>query len=169
MSAPDSAPNSARTIIIRQMELRDLDWVCALGRSLPHAPHWPRAAYLAAIDPNAVPQRIALVAEEPETHAGAGFAIASIVLPEAELESIAVAPGLQRQGIGRQLLSALAAQLEAGPITEVVLEVRASNRPAIHLYTQTGFRESGRRSRYYIDPIEDAVIMKLNLDQFAPN
>ncbi len=43
------------------------------------------------------------------------------------------------------------------------LEVRASNRAAIGLYNSFGFNESGRRQRYYSDPIEDAVLMTCDL------
>jgi len=42
--------------------------------------------------------------------------------------------------------------------TEVYLEVRVSNTPAISLYEKLGFRVVGRIPRYYSDG-EDAYIM----------
>lgn len=45
----------------------------------------------------------------------------------------------------------------------VLLEVRASNEPALALYTSMGFRQVGLRKRYYSNPEEDAVLMTLTL------
>jgi ribosomal-protein-alanine N-acetyltransferase len=141
----------------------DLDWVIEIAASLKEAPRWPRSAYLAALDPEAVPCRIALVAEEPSSGAVAGFAVASLLQPHAELETIAVAPAAQRQGLARQLFAALSAELETAQIADVLLEVRASNHAALGLYRSLGFVELGRRTRYYHDPVEDAVLMSLGL------
>jgi ribosomal-protein-alanine N-acetyltransferase len=103
------------------------------------------------------------VAEAPETRAVAGFAVASLLAPQAELESIAVAAESQRRGLARRLVAALAADLRPARIMEVVLEVRVSNLPALALYRALGFTESGRRPRYYSDPVEDAVLMRLGI------
>ncbi|HUD75342.1 MAG TPA: ribosomal protein S18-alanine N-acetyltransferase [Terracidiphilus sp.] len=93
-----------------------------------------------------------------------GFAVASLLPPEAELETIAVASTAQRHGLARRLFVELAAKLVAAQITEVFLEVRASNQPALGLYRRLGFTETGRRVRYYHDPVEDAVLMRLRLE-----
>jgi ribosomal-protein-alanine acetyltransferase len=83
--------------------------------------------------------------------------------PEGELETIAVAPTAQRQGVARRLFAELTAELRAAQITEANLEVRASNHPALRLYRRLGFAETGRRVRYYHDPVEDAVLMRLRI------
>jgi ribosomal-protein-alanine N-acetyltransferase len=137
----------------------DLERVLEIAQSLKEAPHWPPDAYLAALDPHNSPQRIALVAEE--AGAVAGFAVAILLPPQAELEMIAVAAESQRRGVARQLFAALAREFVRAQITEVILEVRASNRPALGFYCSLGFQKSGRRLRYYADPIEDAVLMNL--------
>jgi ribosomal-protein-alanine N-acetyltransferase len=93
----------------------------------------------------------------------AGFLVASLLPPQAELELIAVALDFQRQGLARQLFAALASELGAALVTEVLLEVRASNHPALGLYRRLRFVETGRRTRYYRDPVEDAVLMRLRL------
>ena len=97
-----------------------------------------------------------------------GFAVASLLPPEAELETIAVASTAQRHGLARRLFVELAAKLVAAQITEVFLEVRASNQPALGLYRGLGFAETGRRARYYHDPVEDAVLMRLRLEASNP-
>jgi ribosomal-protein-alanine N-acetyltransferase len=159
---------------VRRMEPEDLDRVMEIAQSLKQAPHWPRSAYLAALARDAAPRRIALVAGEPASGVGspsdrssslgwivAGFAVASLLPPQAELESIAVAFAAQRQGLARRLFAALADELQAAQVTEVLLEVCASNQPALWFYQRLGFAETGRRPRYYRDPVEDAVLMRL--------
>ena len=42
----------------------------------------------------------------------------------------------------------------------LTLEVRASNAPAQALYEKLGFREVGRRPKYYQNPREDALILR---------
>jgi len=92
-----------------------------------------------------------------------GFAVASVVGPQAELETIAVAAGEQRRGVGRRLFLALLEELRRAEVREVLLEARASNHPALELYRALGFAATGRRPRYYDDPVEDAVLMELRL------
>jgi ribosomal protein S18 acetylase RimI-like enzyme len=46
-----------------------------------------------------------------------------------------------------------------GPEAPVTLEVRPSNRSAIALYEEIGFRSYGARKGYYPDNGEDALIM----------
>jgi ribosomal-protein-alanine acetyltransferase len=149
-----------QTMRIRRMEPADLDRVIEIEQGMNDAPHWPLAAYLTALDENAVPRRICLVAEDPETGV-VGFAVACLVGPQADLETIAVAAEGQRRGVARRILAALVVELKLEQIREVTLEVRASNHPALAFYRSTGFRETGRRPRYYIDPVEDAVLLSL--------
>jgi ribosomal-protein-alanine N-acetyltransferase len=160
---------------IRHMTPADLGQVMEIAESLNKAPHWPRSAYLTALDHEAAPPRIALVAEGPVIGAGApsgnssllewkavaGFAVASLLQSQAELEIIAVAPQLQRRGLAQRLFAALAGELRAALAIEVILEARASNQPALGFYRRLGFTETGRRRSYYHDPVEDAVLMRL--------
>jgi ribosomal-protein-alanine N-acetyltransferase len=83
------------------------------------------------------------------------------VLGELHITTIAVRPEYRRRGHARALIgAALAAYPDA---SHVHLEVRPTNVEAIALYESLGFRETGRRPRYYGD--EDAVLMTLNLDE----
>jgi ribosomal-protein-alanine acetyltransferase len=155
--------NSSFSVHVRRMIPADLDQVIEIAASQKDAPHWPRAAYLAAVDPAAAQPRIALVAEDSGSKTVAGFAVGSLLTPQAELEIIAVAAAAQRHGLARRIFAALAAELALAEITEILLEVRASNQPALGLYRSLGFAETGRRPRYYHDPVEDAVLMRLQL------
>ncbi|MGO9775597.1 MAG: ribosomal protein S18-alanine N-acetyltransferase [Terracidiphilus sp.] len=149
--------------IVRGMTPADLDRVMEIAGSLKEAPQWPRSAYLAALNPEAASRRIALVVEEPVTGRVAGFSVAGLLQPEAELEVIAVDPTVQRRGLAKQLFFSLAAELRTAEVFGVMLEVRATNHPALELYRRLGFVETGRRPRYYHDPVEDAILMRLRL------
>lgn len=145
------------------MTATDLDRVLAIAENLPHAPHWPRSAYVRAIYPESTPRRIALIATGPPPGAALGFAVASLLPPEAELETIVVAPESQRQGVGQLLFQALAIALKAAGVGQLLLEVRASNRAAQAFYQAVGCAKAGFRPGYYADPIEDAVLMRFTL------
>ena len=153
----------AEAVAIRHMTAADLAAVQALAGNLPEAPHWPPSAYHDAIDPAATRRRIALVAVEPTSCTVRGFAVASLLPPQAELETIAVAAANRRQGLGQKLFRSLAAKLQAAGVSELLLEVRASNRPALAFYQTLGFVRTGLRPGYYTDPIEDALLMRLPL------
>jgi [ribosomal protein S18]-alanine N-acetyltransferase len=148
-------------ITIRRLVESDLSSILTIAASADEAPNWPRETFIEMLSGQFSTHRIALVAAEPGSDKAMGFVIASFVPPEAELEAIAVAESCQRQCIGRRLLSGLVSGLRYHGIDALHLEVRASNRAAIGLYNSFGFNESGRRPRYYSNPIEDAVLMTL--------
>ena len=79
-----------------------------------------------------------------------------------------MAPSAQRAGIGRALCCAVLDWCRSNRATEVVLEVRAGSAGAIALYAGLGFTQAGSRPRYYRDPDEDALIMRLRLDRSSP-
>ena len=137
------------------MTAADVEAVSALADGLPTAPHWKAEAYRNALDAG----RVALVAEGADGRV-VGFVLAGGVLPEAEIESVAVAAAWQRRGAARRLMEALIRELVARGASEVLLEVRASNAAALGFYRAAGFEESGRRRGYYADPVEDAVLMR---------
>ncbi len=155
--------HSSAATRIRRMTPTDLGCVIEIARSQRDAPNWPPAAYQAAIDPQSSPLRIALVAYDSSSGEAVGFAIASALPPQSELETIAVAAGAERRGVGGRLFAALALELKSAQVTEVMLEVRASNRPALAFYAALGFEATGRRTRYYVDPVEDALLLRLKL------
>lgn len=86
-----------------------------------------------------------------------GFLSAWYVLGEIEINNIAVNKDYRRQGIAKALFDRLFSEHPEAERT--VLEVRASNTSAIALYSSLGFKDAGRRKRFYQDPEEDAVIM----------
>jgi ribosomal-protein-alanine acetyltransferase len=87
-----------------------------------------------------------------------GFAVMDFYDDHAHLSLLAVQPGLQRQGIGRQLLEWLEASARTAGIFSVKLELRAGNDAARAFYERLGFRERGRKRAYYSGR-EDALLM----------
>ncbi len=97
----------------------------------------------------------------------AGYLVAREVAGTGEVLNLAVAPEWRRKGIGGALLQAGIAALRRRRVTEVFLEVRESNRSAQALYLSHGFRAVGQRAAYYRNPREDALVLRLGLEQPA--
>ena len=102
-----------------------------------------------------------LVAVEDEKVVG--YIGSQSVPPEADVMNLAVAPEYRRKGIGRSLMQALTGFLCTQGIESLFLEVRASNEAAIALYNEFGFSMVGRRKKYYVNPTEDALILRKEL------
>ena len=140
---------------LRRMETRDLPSVMEIDAlSLPRP--WSTAVWRGELES---PYALYLVIEdrgEVFGHIGVRH-----VLGELHITTIAVKPEYRRRGHARALIgAALAAYPNAG---HVHLEVRPTNAAALALYESLGFKETGRRPRYYGD--EDALLMSLNLDE----
>jgi len=90
-----------------------------------------------------------------------GYVVFSLSDDGAQVLTIGVAEGDQRAGGGTRLLDHVIARSAGLP--EIVLEVRASNQPAIALYEKRGFQQIGKRARYYVQTGEDAIVMRLCL------
>jgi len=92
-----------------------------------------------------------------------GYAGVMCIPPIADVQTIAVVPEREGQGIGTALLTTLIGQARAFGARDVLLEVRADNPRAQRLYRWFGFTQIHVRPRYYRDGT-DAVIMQLVLD-----
>ena len=98
-----------------------------------------------------------------------GFAVATALsIPEApaecELEFVLVRPPARRRGIGSALMETVLAWAGDLGAKEIWLEVRKSNVPAVRLYERCGFAITGSRPAYYVDPVEDALLMRCQIE-----
>jgi [ribosomal protein S18]-alanine N-acetyltransferase len=107
------------------------------------------------------PGRCVLVADRGDQLVG--WVVAHNVAADWEIENIVVTEGERRQGIGSALLAAAIAAARQAGAQQILLEVRESNRAARGLYGRYGFRETGRRTRYYSSPEEDAILLAVAL------
>ncbi|MEI6419263.1 MAG: GNAT family N-acetyltransferase, partial [Sphingomonadales bacterium] len=99
-----------------------------------------------------------------------GFSLCRSAGPEVELLLIAVMPGRQGLGLGRQLLARVAQDGQVRGASELFLEVRENNFAARKLYSRCGFSEVGRRPDYYTGVTGErfaAISMQFNLGQLA--
>jgi [ribosomal protein S18]-alanine N-acetyltransferase len=92
------------------------------------------------------------------------FTVTRVVADELDIVNLAVASEERRHGLGLLLIEHLiAAMLERG-VRSAFLEVRAGNEAARSLYLKAGFQETQRRPKFYVDPVEDAILMRLEID-----
>ncbi len=78
-----------------------------------------------------------------------GFVLARLLLDEAEILTIAVAPQAQRKGLGHALMDATLRHLHNARASMLFLEVDELNTPALALYRGLGFKQVGKRPGYY--------------------
>ena len=93
----------------------------------------------------------------------AGYICTWVVLDECTVTNISVKPELRRQGIAEYMFRNMMDVMTGKDIGYYYLEVRASNAPALALYDKLGFAKVGLRKGYYHNPVEDAIVMSLDL------
>ena len=94
-----------------------------------------------------------------------GYAGMHCAAGECYVDNVAVFPEARRQGVGRKLMEALLQAAAARGGECLSLEVRPSNLEALALYRGLGFREVGRRRRFYDDPVEDGLLLTKDLEK----
>lgn len=144
-------------LTIRKMTLEDIPAVVELDQrsfSLP----WPERSFRFEITEN--PASHCWVAEADGKVVG--MIVVWLIVDEAHVATIATHPDFRRQGIGKNLLGYALRDLIGKGARSSFLEVRESNVAAQDMYRKFGYKESGRRRRYYKDNDEDAILMNLD-------
>ena len=150
-------------MLVRRAEPGDIEGVLRVERGAKDAPHWDEARYREMVegDQLAALRRALFVAVRGEQVMG--FVVGAVVLDEAELESVAVDEAYRRLGVGRALSEVLLEWAAALGASVMRLEVRWENVGAQTMYERLGFRPCGLRRGYYVDPVDDAVLMMKGL------
>ena len=86
-----------------------------------------------------------------------------ISFEEGEITNVAVSSKYRKHGIGNHLVTAMQRVAKEKNLERMILEVRATNEPALSLYKRKGFTELGIRKNFYEKPTEDAIIMSCAL------
>jgi len=86
-----------------------------------------------------------------------GYIFTHKIDKEVQILNFAIDTSYQHKGYGEEFFSYFMDQLDED--ISIILEVRKSNFPAINLYLEFGFHETGTRKGYYSDG-EDAIIMQ---------
>jgi len=183
---PPGQEAAAVGVRLRTMTPHDLEVVSRLEPELFGAEAWSPATLAAELDRTTGPgaDRTYLVAhledaapagaadpQEAPAAPGPGAADAEPIVGyaglwygdgrgDADLLTIATIPAARRRGVATALLNALLTAAADAGCRAVLLEVRASNESAQRLYATHGFKAIGRRRRYYLAPVEDAIVMR---------
>lgn len=138
----------------------DLDALVSIEQASPRA--WSRQAF--ALELGHSPPTLFVLRSSGEPVA---FVAARIHIPEMDIVNLAVRPDQRGRGLGRRLLSSFLAEVASTGVRTVFLEVRAGNEEALKLYRRAGFRETQRRRNFYAEPVEDAILMRLEMSHEA--
>ena len=138
--------------------------IAGIERSIAELPHWAAAEYERYLEDVVGETRLLLVAEVEGSGEVCGFAAAALAAADAlvaELESVAVLPAMRRAGFARELCLGVMAWAWGRGAAAMELEVRSKSAGAIALYRSLGFSQVGERRRYYRDPADDALLLRL--------
>ncbi len=130
-------------MILRDMTETDLDAALRIEREV-HAYPWTPGNFS-----DALRSKYVCKVYESESDGMLGYAVLMLAVDEAELLDIAIDSRYQRKGFGRSLLKEMLMLARRADMRRMVLEVRASNAPAIALYRSAGFEQIGLRRDYY--------------------
>lgn len=135
-----------------------LDQICSIEKACFTLP-WSGDAFLEVISSEAFDSFAAV----NDQNIIVGYVVFCEVLEELQILNIAVHPDHRNKGFGRMMLRHIHEKAFARGCLESYLEVRESNMSAIGLYEELGYRTYARRSKYYSDTNEDALLMKATL------
>lgn len=138
---------------IRQMQLDDLEQVMKIENENFSVP-WTETGFFTFLIRE---DTLFLVAQEKEEILG--YCGVVMVQDEGDITNVAVKKSWQNQGVGKKLMEELVKSTEQEGVARLFLEVRASNEPALRLYRNMGFVQTGIRKNYYEEPREDGIVM----------
>lgn len=148
-------------IAIRPFLEKDLDPVFQIEQKNFSTP-WSKNSFASFLKDPFYCLRVATV-----NNSVAGYFVAQIIPPEAELHNIAVDPDFQRQGVASKMLKYFINNVSQNDVHEVFLMLRESNHAAQKLYKTFGFTLCDHRPHYYQNPSEGAQILHKKLDTKA--
>lgn len=145
------------TLEIRPMRWWDIEPIVEIEQDAFGPTAWTPAQFWGEL---AQPTRAYVVAESADRVVG--YAGLFVLAPDADVQTIAVAPGHRGRGTGRRLLDWLMGTARDRGATRMMLEVKSDNDRARTVYRQAGFVDLALRRDYY-GPGRDAVIMRAEL------
>ena len=148
-------------------EILDIQTECGLSV-------WSKNDYTSELEREDSIFKIALTADEKVI----GFTLVRLLIgnsnlvntsfDSSEILNIAVRNSFQQSGIGQLIFDEIIRELEGKNITEIWLEVRQSNSKAINFYQKNGFEMQFERKNYYVNPSENACVLRRFVDKNEP-
>ncbi len=144
----------------REMKEADLPSVHKLDQQSFSNP-WPENAFHYELLQNQT--SVCMVAEVADEKGFQiiGSSVVWVIVDEAHVAMLAVAPAFRGLGIARRLLALSLIEASKRGATKSLLEVRKNNTNALHLYYGLGYTLDGIRPGYYPDNHEDALLLSL--------
>ena len=128
-------------IIYRLMSEGDIKQVAAIEKEIFSLP-WSEKSFLDSLKNEIV-----------------AYCGAYISFEEADISNVAVKKNFRRKNVAENMLNKLFYECGKKGVSDITLEVRETNVPAISLYEKLGFEEAGIRKNFYEKPVENALIM----------
>jgi len=150
---------------LRRANDADLDAVMAIETPVFGSDAWPRSAMASELKSAHTYYLVAHEVGTPEVIEGYAGLLAPAQSGQGDIQTIAVAEGARRMGLGKILMLTLLAEARDRGATEVFLEVRADNPGAHALYVALGFEEIAVRPKYYQPDGVDAIIMRFTVKE----
>lgn len=148
--------------IIRQMYELDVPCIVEIERMSFSTPWSETSFYNEIYNPRST-AKVAVIEEACSMQRVVGYICANQVADEGHILNLAVHPDFRKKGIANALVKNILEDLKGNACRFLYLEVRTSNHAAKKLYEGFGFKVIGTRKGYYNEPIEDAVIMMLEI------
>jgi [ribosomal protein S18]-alanine N-acetyltransferase len=140
-------------IITRKMREVDIPAIMKIELNSFSTP-WSEYSFLVEIYKKNAVSKVAVFEERP-----VGYICANYLFHESHILNLAVDQALRRQGVATLLMNETLRELKGKEAVFIYLEVRASNAGARKFYELFGFSVESVRKKYYINPVEDALIM----------
>ena len=145
-------------VVIGPMTPLHLPQVLEIERASYPCP-WTQATFMRELNASRI--AVTIVAHQDDTVCG--YIISWMILEVVHIGNVAVASEYRRQGIGRMMMEWLLEEGLQRGCTFSTLEVRRSNHAAQLMYQNLGFRAVACQKTYYLEPVEDAIVMLKSL------
>lgn len=143
---------------IEKANINDLDEVFELQKNLEHL----LISYDSLKEDLNSNNKVHFIAKT-ENNSVIGFIGISLLVDHVDIDYILVKEEYTRKHVASSILQHAIDYCKVKNISDIFLEVRASNKAAICLYEKFGFKNISTRKNYYPDNHEDALIYILKI------
>jgi len=144
--------------VIKKMKYEDLDFIIEIENNAFSNP-WTLTMFREEIN-----KQQSYVIKSTKTDLVIGYICGRKILDEYHITNLAVSQEFQRRGLGTRLVKYIIGKMKLRNCREFYLEVRKNNLRALRMYLKIGFMIVGVRKEYYSEPVDDAIIMKYEIE-----
>ena len=144
---------------LRNMQIDDVDIVYKIETNAHRSP-WSQEVLRDCITVGYDCRVLELIKGKRESIAG--YLICRYAFDTCHILNLCISNTMQNKGLGKVLLTSLLNSLAKPGVTNIILEVRPSNKSALKLYLANGFSQYDVKKAYYSDEdgAEDAIMLK---------